>query len=209
MTFEWYDGVVYTHGNQKFDAEVQGYPLGILYTLSGLSVYTDITLDYTLIGGVVEEGYLAFVSNPNYTAQGVDFNDFALAAFTDKAYQQYYGLLEAYVDPMLVDPAVDDKAPAAIAAKTVSLQSLRNLAANAATPANFVELRGRQRMRALIDELHADKKAVRNSAQTIEPVAMPALGTAEAKVSFRSGLPKQSFDRTQFVKKNDAVRFDK
>lgn len=209
MTFEWYDGVVYTHGNQKFDAEVRGYPLGILYTLSGLSVYTDITLDYTLIGGVVEEGYLAFVSNPNYTAKGVDFNGFALAAFTDKTYQQNYGLLEAYVDPMLVDPAVDGKAPAAIAAKTVSLQSLRNLAANAATPANFVELRGRQRMHALIDELHADKKAVRNSAQTIEPVAMPALGTAEAKVSFRSGLPKQSFDRTQFVKKNDAVRFDK
>ncbi len=212
MTFMYDGDIIYTLGGQAFDATYQGAPLGILYTFNGLRVYPDITLNVALVGGVVEEGYLAFVSNPGYTQQGVEFNGFTLAAFTDNTYAESDGFLEVYTDLMLVDPAVDDKAPAqkSAAAKTLSLQSLRNLAANAATPNNFVELRGHERMRALIDEIRGNKGAIRNAAQTIEPVAMPALGVAEAKVSFRSGLPKQSFDRGMMeIKKHDAVRFDK
>ncbi len=203
MLFGYEDGIIFTMGNQNFDATLQGMALGILYTDGHMIGDANVAL----VGGIVEEGYMALVGNSAYIqSDNINFNGFTVAGFTDGAYQ---GDIERFIDVMLVDPAVDDKAPAEKAAKTVSLQSLRNLAANAATPSNFVELRGRERMRALIDEIHANKGAIRNAAQTIEPVAMPALGVAEAKVSFRSGLPKQSFDRTLLVKKHDAVRFDK
>ncbi|MDE5963146.1 MAG: hypothetical protein K2G58_03820, partial [Alistipes sp.] len=175
MTFMYENGFVYTLGNQKFDASFQNMPLGILYLFGGMRVYPDISLDVALVGGLVEEGYLAFVSYPAYTSQGVDFNGLALEVFADNTYATPKGYLELYSDIMLVDPAVDDTTPAETASKTVSLKSLRNLAANAATPNNLVELRGRERMRALIDEMKANK-SVSNAARTIEPVEMPALG---------------------------------
>lgn len=207
MTFMYDEGLVYTLGAQAFDASFQGMPLGILYMFGGMKVYPDISLNVALVGGLVEEGYLAFVSSPAYTSQGVDFNGFALAAFADNTYAEYVGSLESYSDIILVDPAVDDTTPAETASKTVSLKSLRNLAANAATPNNFVELRGRERMRALIDEMKANRSA-ENMARTIEPVEMPALGVAAAKVTFKPGVPQVSCDRSMLKVKGNAVRFD-
>lgn len=211
MTFLYDEGIVYTLGSQIFNgATYNGYPLATQYLFNGLSIYPDITFDYTLIGGLVEEGYMAFVSNPNYTKQGADFNGFLLGAFENATYGTRKYILEAYNDIMLVDPAVDDMAPkeSSAAPKTVSMHALRNLAVNAATPNNFVELRGRERMRALIDEMRAGKN-VRNAAQSLKPVEMPALGEAKAKVSFKQGLSQQSFDRSLLeVKRNGGIRFD-
>ncbi len=195
MTVMYDEGVICTLGGQTFDASFQNMPLGILYIYNGTKVYPDISLNVALIGGLVEEGYIAFVSYSGYTSQGVDFNGFALSAFSDDTYAKYVGAVEVYSDIILVDPAVDDMAPAEEIAKTMSMKSLQNLAAEAATPNNFVELRGRERMHALIDEMKANKSA-RNFAETIYPVEMPALGTAEATTKFEAGrlLQRGSID---------------
>ena len=206
VVWEYYKGVVYTLGNQ-FTGTItyQGQTLYLLPAYLDANG-TGTIGDYAMCAAYVAEGYVALVSNnSDYNLNGILFQAYADAEATNKIGNWAY-----YSDIMFEDPAVAGAATASVApAKKTSMQSLRNLAVDAATPDNFVELRGHERMRALIDELHADKKAVRNAAKTIKPVAMPALGTAEAKVSFRSGLPKQSFDRTQLVRKHDAVRFDK
>ncbi len=207
VVWEYYNGVVYTLGNQLTGTTTyQGTPLYLL------PIYLDADGmgtkgNYAMLAAYVDEGYMALVSNnPNYNINGMLFQ-----AYTDAEATNGVGNWAYYYDIMFEDPAVAEATPASVApAKRTSMKSLRNLAANAATPNNFVELRGHERMRALIDEIRANKGAIRNAAQTIEPVAMPALGVAEAKVSFRSGLPKQSFDRGMMeIKKHDAVRFDK
>ncbi len=207
VVWEYYNGIVYTLGNQLTGTVTyQGTPLYLL------PAYLDATGtgtkgDYAMLAAYVDEGYMALVSNnPNYNINGMLFQ-----AYTDAEATNRLGNWAYYSDIMFEDPAVAEATPASVApTKKTSMKSLRNLAANAATPNNFVELRGHERMRALIDEIRANKGAIRNAAQTIEPVAMPALGVAEAKVSFRSGLPKQSFDRGRMeIKKHDAVRFDK
>ncbi len=207
VVWEYYNGIVYTLGNQLTGTVTyQGTPLYLL------PAYLDATGtgtkgDYAMLAAYVDEGYMALVSNnPNYNINGMLFQ-----AYTDAEATNRLGNWAYYSDIMFEDPAVAEATPASVApTKKTSMKSLRNLAANAATPNNFVELRGHERMRALIDEIRANKGAIRNAAQTIEPVAMPALGVAEAKVSFRSGLPKQSFDRGMMeIKKHDAVRFDK
>ncbi len=206
VVWEYYNGVIYTLGGQ-----LTGTVTHKGSTLYLLPAYIDANGtgtkgNYAMCAAYVAEGYIALVSNnPDYNLNGMLFQ-----AYTDAEATNNIGNWAYYSDIMFEDPAVAGAATASVApAKKTSLQSLRNLAANAAAPANFVELRGQQRMRALIDEIRADKKAIRNAAQTIEPVAMPALGAADAKVSFRSGLPKQSFDQKQLVVKHDAVRFDK
>lgn len=205
MTFEYKDGFVYALGGQSIDAVLQGMPLGILYRTTNGKIYD---ADWTIIGGQVDAGYIAFVANPGYLAnKDLEFDGFGLYVFTDETQSSIAGAAELYTSLMLVNPAVDDTTPAETASKTVSLKSLRNLAANAATPNNFVELRGRERMRALIDEMKANKR-VSNAARTIEPVEMPALGVAAAKVTFKPGVPQVSCDRSLLKVKGNAVRFD-
>ncbi len=200
VVWEYYNGIIYTLGNQLTGTiTYQGAPLYLL------PVYIDAkgtgtNGDHAMMAAYVAEGYVALVSyNPKYNINGMLFQ-----AYTDAEATNNLGNWAYYSDIMFEDPAVAKAAPASVApAKKTSMKSLRSLAADAATPTNFVELRGHERMRALIDELHANKGAI------IEPIAMSASGEVKAKVSFRSGLPKQSFDRTLLVKKNDAARFDK
>lgn len=212
MTFLYDSDFIFTLGSQTFNgATYKDQPLAVQYLCNGLSIYPDVALNMALVGGIVEDGYMAFVSLPDYSEQNVDFNGFLLGAFSDNTYKTRNAILEAYNEIMLVDPAVDDMAPkeeGSAAPKAVSTHALRNLATNAATPNNFVELRGHERMHALIYEMRA-AKSVRNAARTLEPVEMPALGEAEAKVSFKQGLPQQSFDRSRLeVKRNGGVRFE-
>lgn len=207
LTFEYNSGFICALGGQSIDASFQGMPLGILYRTVDGNIYD---VDWTIIGGYVEEGYIAFVANSDYIDYNLEFDGFGLYAFTDETMSSIAGALEIFTNLMFVDPAVDDMAPeeSSAAPKAVSMHALRNLAVNAATPNNFVELRGRERMRALIDEMRAGKN-VRNAAQSLKPVEMPALGEAKAKVSFKQGLPQQSFDRSMLeVKRNGGVRFD-
>lgn len=208
MTFSYEEGFVFMLGGQTFNgAAYNGFPLAVQFLFNGLRIYPDITLDYALVGGLVEEGYMAFVSLPDYAAQNVDFNGFLLGAFEDNTYASRKGILEAYNEIMLVDPAVDDKAPAtgkSVATKAFSMHSLRNLAANAAIPNNFVELRGHERMRALINEMRAG--TVRNVAEQIVTVDMPMLGAADSKVTFKAGeFPKHKGNTTEAIKANKLV----
>lgn len=206
VVWEYYNGVVYTLGGQLTGTiTYQGTPLYLL------PVYIDANGtgtkgNYAMCAAYVADGYMALVSNNT----DYNLNSMLFQAYADAEATSLVGNWAYYSDIMFEDPAVAEAAPASAApVKKTSLKSLQSLAANAATPANFVELRGHERMHALINEIHANKKAIRNAAQTIEPVAMPALGVADAKVSFQSGLPKQSFDQKELVIKHDAVRFDK
>ena len=106
---------------------------------------------------------------------------------------------------MFEDPAVADKT-ASVAVAKAAMHSFRELALNVSTPNNFVELRGRARMHALIDEMKANKSA-RNFAETIYPVEMPALGAVSAAVSFDAGtLPQRGSIDTRIADKALRVR---
>lgn len=202
LVWEYYGGVFYTLGNQLAGTfTYQGSTLYLMPTFIDISAGANTTGNYAMVGGSVGEGYMALVSNnSNYNINGMLFKAYADAEATNAL-----GNWALYYNIMFEDPAVADGTTAAAAKK--AMHSFRKLALNVSTPNNFVELRGRERMRALIDEMKANKR-VSNAARTIEPVEMPALGVADAKVTFKPGVPQVSCDRSMLKVKGNAVRFD-
>ena len=154
LTFEYYDGVLYTHG------EPLGLYANTYYTyLYHMDNDTGKLYNASLLGAFVDEGYLAFVNA--FASQGVNINGLYLAAFSDENCTQFLGGLDAFVDILLVDPAVDDNglAPAKAAAhKTMSSLDLNNLSFDIANKVNYVETE-RGRIHSLIDAALAEKKA--------------------------------------------------
>ena len=130
MEVEFYDGVIYASGMAA--GTFQG-----LYT--GLFPGDEETYTYNayLLGGFVQEGYLAFVNM--YEGQGVNINGFILEAYEDEAFQSYYDYIDMFFDILLVDPAKDDsglvpdpEAPATAQLKQIAKSIRRG-------PANYVE----------------------------------------------------------------------
>jgi hypothetical protein len=130
MEVEFYDGVIYASGMAA--GTFQG-----LYT--GLFPGDEETDTYNayLLGGFVQEGYLAFVNM--YEGQGVNINGFILEAYEDEAFQSYYDYIDMFFDILLVDPAKDDsglvpdpEAPATAQLKQIAKSIRRG-------PANYVE----------------------------------------------------------------------
>lgn len=202
LVWEYYGGVFYTLGNQLAGTfTYQGSTLYLMPIFIDTASGSGRTGNYAMVGGSVGEGYMALVSNDKDS----NFNGMLFQAYTDAEATNALGNWALYYNIMFEDPAVADGTTAAAAKK--AMHSFRKLALNVSTPNNFVELRGRERMRALIDEMKANRSA-ENMARTIEPVAMPALGVAAAKVTFKPGLPQVSCDRSLLKVKGNAVRFD-
>ncbi|MCM1301182.1 MAG: hypothetical protein NC226_05630 [Bacteroides cellulosilyticus] len=185
VVWEYYNGVFYTLGNQVMGSfPYQATTLYLMPTYIDTATGMGTAGNYAMVGGCVAEGYMALVSNnPNY-----NFNGMLFKAYTDAEATNALGNWAFFYDIMFVDPAVDDKAPAA-GAKT-SMHSFRELAMDVTTPDNFVELRGRERMHSLIDELKANKSAC-NVAGTVVAVEMPMLRAAEATTKFEVGMLPQ------------------
>lgn len=206
VVWEYYDGVFYSLGNQLIGtATNQGSTLYLMPTYIEVSSGSGTTGNYAMIGGSVADGYMALVSNnKNYNLNGMLFIAYSDAEATNKL-----GNWAFFYDIMFEDPAVADSKTeaAAVAAHKATTHAFRQLAIDVTTPNNFVELRGRERMRALIDEMHTGKCTARNVAERIVSVEMPALEKVDAKVTFKAGLSKQSFDRTMLKVTEKASRF--
>ena len=197
MLIEYYNGVLYSISDQIIGS-YGGEPVSYWMTTTTLKAYS---VDYALIGGQVVDGYLAFVANPNYIASnGLTFDGMRFLTFSDESLGTATGGLVWLYNLMLEDPgkAVPMSAPAA----TVTRPQLEKISSAFSAPDNFVELRGRERMRALIDEyIHSDRDAS-NVARPVMTVVKSEAKTASARVTVSQGVaPKVSAPVQVMVKK--------
>lgn len=146
VIWEYYNGVLYTLGAQPMGEFMSGdnkfyLSYGIVDPATGKGTGSD----YAMVGGITEDGYIAFVTNN----KSANLSGVWLRVFSDPEYANYIADLAIYYDLLLEDPAAAE--PASMS--KVSTGRLNDLAAKAfSEPQNYVELRGRERMRALIDE---------------------------------------------------------
>ncbi len=136
MTWEYYKGVIYNLGFRGALGTWNGYTIS-LFTVAIPSTSLYYVSNYQLIGGIVDEGYIAMVSNNKNT----NYNGFYLAAFTDAELENMAGYLGCYYDIMFEDPAVSALSPVAAAAPkaSMSMSSLKSLADKMAVRENYVE----------------------------------------------------------------------
>ncbi len=201
-TWEYSGGIVAAGAPENlgnFNYEGQTLYLQNLYLDSSLG--KAFVANWALIGGVVAEGYMAFVGNPAYVEQGVNFDGILLVAYTDKELTAKAGNWEAYSNIMCEDPAVATPTTTA----KLTLKQLQDVGREVFTePTNLVELRGRERLRALIKEQVGKQKSV-NRATTLVPVEMPSRGVAKATTTFREGIEQPVFGNVVVRKSTQRV----
>lgn len=163
VIWEYYDGFIY----QLNAGEVIGQwsYRGVTYDVTPYIYNADDDKIYsgsnTMIGGFVEDGYIAFVNRPN----GYNFNGLYIDV-TNIEDPDDYASLAFYTEIVLEDSAL---ATESLTAKALTTKTqLKTMAKALSTPQNFVELRGRERAHALIDELNA--KNASKAKKTTEPV---------------------------------------
>lgn len=153
VIWEFYNGILYTLGAQPMGEFMNGgnkfyLSYGIVDPATGKGTGSD----YAMVGGITDEGYIAFVTNN----KDVNLSGIWLRVFSDPEYANYIGDLAIYYDLLLEDPAMAESASVG----KVSTGRLNDMAVKAfSEPQNYVELRGRERMRALIDEHFGAKRA--------------------------------------------------
>ena len=152
MDFEYYGGVLYQLPNYFLNS-TSGYHFAVMYLTESDQLYGHAN-SYTMLGGFVSEGYLAFVD----ATGSYGFNGWFLRAFEDEACATAVGNVSCYQNVLLVDPAVDDNglAPEAAAQSEMSRSDLSKLQFNIANEYNCVETE-RGRIHSLIDRMNAEK----------------------------------------------------
>jgi len=198
VVWDYYNGVFYTLGKQTTGSfTYSGSTLYLMPTYIDPDTGMGTAGNYAMVGGIVDEGYMALVSNnSNYNFSGMLFQ-----AYTDAEATNALGNWAFFYNIMFEDPAVATTT-ANVPVSGNATKSFRKLAIDVKTPNNLVELRGHERMRALIDELHANK-GVRNFAQTIDLVELCSDNAsvsrpAAARTSFKAGqFPQRSGNPTE------------
>lgn len=146
MTMEYYGGVLYQLPVYYGLCEA-GYYNAVMYLTSEGKLYGHSN-SYTMLGGFVDEGYIAFVD----ATGSYGFNGWFLRAFSDETYATAVGNMSCYIDILLVDPEVDDNglapAPETSSVSKVQLDRINKLVNDA--PMNCVETE-RGRIHSIID----------------------------------------------------------
>lgn len=195
VTFEYYDGVLYTI-NQ---------PLGLYANQYYIYLYsfdpeTGGMYNASVLGGFVDEGYIAFVNA--YASQGYNINALLLAAFADENYSQFLGGgVDALVDILLVDPEVDDNGLAPMASSkmsTMSMSDLKRINSYISSEINYVETE-RGRIHSAIDRANAIKTVGQAAGVQGEYNAQPAAFSAV------EAAPVYNSNTTDFSRINDAT----
>lgn len=160
MIFDYYGGVIYALENPLglgSHSQLGDFYLGMSMGNTNPSVY--VGNDYLMVGGFVDEGYLAFVTAPSYAEGGYTMDSFFLMAYSDEAYQSPLGYLDYITNPLLVDPSVDDNglAPAQARKSMMSREDLSQLSFNINSDINYVETE-RGHIRTTIDKMLAAEK---------------------------------------------------
>ena len=163
VIFDYYGGVIYVLENsigKGYHSQVGEIYVGLCQGKpNGEGVF--VGYNGLMIGGYVDEGYLAFVTEPSYEAAGYNINTFYMYAYGDEECTKKLGYLDYFMEPLLVDPAVDPNAAAAKPAasrSTLSRSDLGNIQYNYSSDFNCVESE-RGRVRSAIDKMNAAKKA--------------------------------------------------
>lgn len=163
MIFDYYGGVIYALENTLGPGShpnIGNFYVGMSMGNTNPSVY--VGNSFLMIGGYVDEGYLAFVTAPSYANAGYTMDSFFLMAYSDAEYSSPLGYLDYITDPLLVDPAVDDNGLAPAPKKsTMSRADLDKVNFNLAADINYVETE-RGRIRSAIDKMKAEKASVKS-----------------------------------------------
>ena len=192
MDFEYYGGVLYQLPNYFPQTANGGYYTAVMYLTADGSLYGHGN-SYTMLGGFVREGYIAFVD----ATGSYGFNGWFLRAFSDEACASAVGNMSCYQDVLLIDPAVDDNGLAPAAAR-MSKQDLQKLSFSIETEINYVETE-RGRIHSAIDRANAIKTVGQAAGVQGEYVAQPAaFSAAEA-------APVYNSNTTDFSRINDAT----
>lgn len=185
VVWEWYNGIIYV---------LKGQPMGTIPYL-GATLYLKYyildketgmgsdAIDGMMIGGVTEDGYLALVCGPDWSDQ-YNFDTILVKAYTDANYTNSIGNWESYTSPLMV-PATGSNTGAAAPRKVASDKMLTLSKEISINPSNYVELRGRERAHALIDELFG--KPVNRGANPLEGEVSVRIATP-AMSSFSEGF---------------------
>lgn len=192
MDFEYYGGVLYQLPNYFPQSANGGYYPAVMYLTADEGLYGHGN-SYTMLGGFVKEGYIAFVD----ATGSYGFNGWFLRAFSDEACASAVGNMACYQDVLLVDPAVDDNGLAPAAAR-MSKQDLQNLSFNIETEINYVETE-RGRIHSAIDRANAIKTVGQAAGVQGEYVAQPAAFSAV------ESAPVYNSNTTDFSIINDAT----
>lgn len=180
VVWEYYNGIIYGLASTPLGSiSAGGQTLYLSYAYLDPVSGQGTTGNYGMLGGITQDGYIVFVTNNSK----YNVNAIWVRIFSDPECTQPSGTgnWAIYYDLVLEDPAV---AGTSAAPAQITHSQLHDLAsATFAEPQNFVELRGRERMHALIDE-HIGRMPA-NRGKSFKIVDVPALGAVKAKVEFR------------------------
>ena len=132
MTMECYAGVLYQL--PAYFGQASGYYFTVQYATEAGSLYGHNN-SYTMFGGFVQDGYIAFVDG---TGGRYGFNGWVLYAYNDAEYSSPDGAVDYVADILLVDPSKDDSGLVP-APQTSSYQLKQISKAFANGPTNYVE----------------------------------------------------------------------
>lgn len=187
--WEFYDGVLYNLGadGQQLGAVAGGTYYAQLFVLTNAG---NIYRGYgsMLIGGFVDDGYIAFMSSELYNGGSLGENGLFLRFYGDEGYTSVVGNVDGFTDMLLVDVDKDDNgvAPAAAPAKMAQLRAISKAIQEPRT--NYVET-PRGRIRSIIDQYTkgvttyntvVGVKGAERSIRTVKPESVKYLGAAEA-----------------------------
>lgn len=185
VVWEWYNGIIYVLKGQPMGTiPYQGATLYLKYYIldKETSMGAD-TIDGMMVGGVTEDGYLALICSPDFSDK-YNFDTILVRAYTDANYTNSIGNWESYTSPLMV-PAIGGNTGAAAPRKVASDKMLTLSKEISINPSNYVELRGRERAHALIDELFG--KPVNRGANPLEGEVSVRIATP-AMSSFSEGF---------------------
>lgn len=183
VVWEWYNGIVYVLKGQPMGTiPYQGSTLYLkYYILDKTAGMGADSIDGMMVGGVTEDGYLALICSPDWSDK-YNFDTILVKAYTDANYTNSIGNWESYTSPLMV-PA-SGKTSVAAPSKAVSDKMLTLSREISIEPSNYVELRGRERAHALIDELFG--KLINRGANPIDGVVSTQAANP-VKSSFSEG----------------------
>lgn len=175
VVWEYYSGVFYSLGQTAPIGIWNNYYIGMLISDMTTGKLYDPS-NYMLVGGIVDEGYMALASNN----EKYHFDGIALHAFKDAAMEESAGNAEIYYDIMFEDPVVSSLTPAAAAAPKALKKGaqLKSLAGSLSVRDNFVET-PRGYVHSKIDALRARQKEARMEAAPADAVVNTFRGTAQ------------------------------
>ncbi len=103
LDFGYYNGILYSTATAQFEP-LQGLDLSLEYGCKTPNGWTYMPVNFALIGGLVQDGVIAFCGYPTYASSGVEFQGLALNAYSG---EEFAGSLVDFRDLLLVDPSLD------------------------------------------------------------------------------------------------------